>query len=114
MSYNGWSNYETWNLALWLGNDQGSEEMWNERAAECYRDATASQSFSRREQATLDLSKELEADTEENAPRVEGFYADVLNAAISEVNWYEVAEHYINEVADEIDKDELQETAKAD
>jgi hypothetical protein len=22
--YNGWSNYETWNIALWAGNDEGS------------------------------------------------------------------------------------------
>ena len=22
-SYNGWSNYETWNVALWLQNDYG-------------------------------------------------------------------------------------------
>ena len=23
MAYNGWSNYETWNVKLWLDNDEG-------------------------------------------------------------------------------------------
>jgi hypothetical protein len=25
--YNGWTNYETWNVGLWLGGDQGLYEI---------------------------------------------------------------------------------------
>ena len=41
--YNGWTNYETWNVALWMDNDE-TEYAW---ARSChsfkeYRDGTAS------------------------------------------------------------------------
>ena len=29
-SYNGWPNYETWAVKLWLDNDQGLCEYWRE------------------------------------------------------------------------------------
>ena len=27
MSYNGWTDYETWNCALWMANDEGIYNM---------------------------------------------------------------------------------------
>jgi hypothetical protein len=104
--YNGWTNYETWNLALWIDNEQGSYEYWREQAREAYRAAEAEKSFTRVERAALNLADTLKDDTEENAPVVTGFYADVLGAAISEVNWYEITTHWVEEVADEIEAEE--------
>jgi hypothetical protein len=31
-SYNGWKNYQTWNAALWIGNDEGLYSMAKEIA----------------------------------------------------------------------------------
>lgn len=33
-AYNGWKNYETWNVALWIGNDEGLYSF----ARDCCRD----------------------------------------------------------------------------
>ena len=38
-TYNGWTNYETWLVNLWMSNDEGSYNYWNERAAEIIKGA---------------------------------------------------------------------------
>jgi len=105
--YNGWTNYETWNYALWLDNDDGAQRFWAERATECFTLAEADKSFTRAERATLTLADELKEDCEERAeewmPKQSGPFADAVNGYISEINWYEIAEHYIGEVDQEQD-----------
>ena len=105
--YNGWTNYETWCVNLWMSNDQGSDEYYREMAEETYKQSSADGSFTRAERATLDLMRRLKDEFEEAQPELGcSMWSDLLNAAMSEVNWYEIASHYIADV----DKEE--ETSK--
>ncbi len=111
-TYNGWTNYETWNVALWLDNEQGSYNYWQDRASECYDEAketpsanarlTGREPFSTKERATFALADALKDEIEEGNPLQDaGMYSDLLGAAISEVNWHEIAGHYLDDFADE-------------
>jgi hypothetical protein len=83
--YNGYTNYETWLVNLWIDNDEGLSEM--------ITDITRS---NRSELHNIaDSIKEL---IEEGIPEVTGLYADLMNAAISEVNWHEIAENHLEEL----------------
>ncbi len=99
-TYNGWRNYETWCVALWLDNEQGSWQYWNEQAQEVYDDAEPKYDWESKEDvAKRELADRLKSDHEENKPtEPSGVYADLLTAALGSVDWYEIAEHYIDEV----------------
>ena len=89
--YNGWTNYETWCIALWMDNEEGSANYWSE---EC-------ENVCKREDDTDDrireLSDLLKDQHEEALPELKGFAADMLNAAMSEVDWYEIARHLVDD-----------------
>jgi 7-cyano-7-deazaguanine synthase in queuosine biosynthesis len=88
--YQGWKNYETWDVALWIDNDQGFQELIFEMG----RDAKDTSAFA-------DSIKEF---IEEMAPDLEAsMFSDLLNAALGEVDWYELADSYLKEIA-EMDK----------
>jgi len=78
--YNGWTNYETWNWALWM--DQGDE-------INGYAETALDEDMSEG-----DIARMLQNDAEENAPDLpSGPYSDILNASLREINWHEIAEH---------------------
>jgi hypothetical protein len=94
-TYNGWTNYETWLFNLW------HDDCFTEEAQECYNDAEADDTFSKEENATIKLADSIEAYAEEftfmDAPE-KGFLADLVTAAMQQINFYEIAEHYINDI----------------
>jgi hypothetical protein len=105
MSYNGWKNYETWNVKLWIDNDQGSQQHWQSRGEELIKDETEEDRTDEqiRDEASGKLAAELKNSHEENKPEVDGTYSDLLNAALREVDWKEIAENIVSDI--EIERD---------
>lgn len=92
--YNGWTNYETWLVNMWIDNDEGSSDMWRERAQECWNDTDEDDDIdTRKRDAKYALSAMLKSDYESGAEDTNctGFWLDLINASLSEVNWDEIA-----------------------
>lgn len=107
MSYNGWKNYETWNVALWL--DQATQKQCSEMAQSAYNNAKADGTFTRLERAKLDLANSLKAWIEESNPLADtnSMFSDMLNAALGEVDWYELAGNFLEDVEEEVEEEEV-------
>jgi hypothetical protein len=103
MEYNGWKNYETWNVALWLGNDQGTYSLHCEMAQEAYDENDGDKGS-----AASDLAKKIEEFVDENNPLAgeSSMFSDLLNSALSEVDYYEIAEHYLADVEETAPEEE--------
>ena len=96
-TYNGWTNYETWNCALWLDNDYGGYTYWREETIEALRNADGDTLAEKKENAAYTLSQSLETYIKDNAPVTTGMYADMLSGALDDINYYEIAEHWLSD-----------------
>ena len=109
--YNGWSNYETWNFKLWLDND---EDLHNYIIGEIKKIKTIGTSHIHE---VSEVSNFLRSYIEDNMPNLNvstrsqsvhgsmsdknGFYNDILNAALRDINTYEIAESYLEDLKED-------------
>ena len=99
--YNGWTNYETWAVSLWMDNEEGTHDHWISVAEDVYNNEAEEQKhFSKYDDAVVILADKIkEAHEEALGEQLEcavmnvSLWADLLNASLSVVNWREIAEH---------------------
>ena len=97
MSYNGYTNYETWAVALWIDNDEGLYDERNRLVSQAWQDAQADSVFTRSESARYALADTIKDwVTDEMMPDLGAqLAADLLSAALSEVNWTELVDTWL-------------------
>jgi len=96
--YNGWTNYATWNMKLWMDNEESSYRFWVAEARQVWQDAEATEGFTREQNATYTLMKQMEQYYADENPLVTGVYADLLGWALQKVDWYSIAEAWLEDV----------------
>ena len=95
MTYNGWTNYETWLTNLWL--DGLDFEDYIQDLSDDYetKDALLDWVSDYLEQLVDDL-------IDEDARGRSGFINDLLNSAFQEIDFRDIAEHYVDDIWDDI------------
>ncbi len=97
----GWANYETWVWKLWIDNEEGWYNAVVERAREIVEDIDEGDGFLDVDQTRLLRMKEyLENEADEMLGELDlsGPLADILNAGVGSIEWYEIAEAYLEDL----------------
>ena len=106
--YNGWRNYETWNMSLWLNNDSGFYEVADETVKDIVESESPNEGYANidKDDITYKVSSWLEQYA--NAMWMDDFQScnfkhsygplgDIANAAWNEIVWYDIAKHIVDD-----------------
>lgn len=95
--HNGWTNYETWAVALWLDNEEPSYRYWRAVARDTVQ--ICDRQNEHREEALNVLTDRLKEEIHDTLMSgVADLTSDLVASALAEVNWLEIAEHLIGEI----------------
>lgn len=95
-SYQGYTNYETWAVSLWMSNDQDSYTWFSDMADEAVINEISDYEF----------AQQIKEYFEEVFPELDdvwGVWADLLNSAFEEIDWMEIANNLLDEAKDNMD-----------
>lgn len=97
----GWSNFETWAVALHIDNTRESYVAWRSRARKLWEGVSAESIEDRRSQVTGQLADELCQSYHDKTPRyLQSPFTELLNGGLSEVDFHEIASELIAEIGE--------------
>jgi len=100
MGYQGWKNYETWCVNLWLANEEPSYRYWRDAALDAWQEAPDDENhqgespiWTLSECARFRLADKLKDEVACGVPAACAgtMWDDLLGAALDEVEWGEIA-----------------------
>jgi hypothetical protein len=101
--YNGWKNYETWTVSLWLDNDEKSYRYWRTQVERHRKHAPELRqvrqgTWTTDEAIRIGLAGQVKDEVADRTPlKGASMYSDLLLAALSEVDWFEIVDSWIAE-----------------
>lgn len=106
-TYNGWANYQTWAVILWLENDRGTYESVLELTRDTISEESTSEYWSVEQSNRYNVADAIKDQVEEWTTDEEmdenshgmvlaGLGRDLMGYALACVDWHEIADAWID------------------
>jgi len=102
-TYNGWANRETWLVALWINNDQGSQETVHDALTEAVGEVIVGEQGYEHADVPLkdwqagDIVREIVEEWiyDGDETQTAGLASDLLGTALAAVDWSEIGASFL-------------------
>ena len=101
-TYNGWKNKETWLVNIWLSNDYDLYKHYVSTLTEIV-EKQSNVLYTHR--LVVEELKEIVHEIYRDEHRESGLINDLIETSLNNVDWSRLAEHYIEEIQEEIGKE---------